>query len=282
MAEVSLNPGEEAQLQQTIEMFEVIVQSQPSDTQSLEILKEAYTKLGREADVINTSKRIAEAYTQMGQLSSAILEYETVLQRRPNDADVQTALRKIEDKASNATSDSAEEPAALAQQSDTTKTRKKSRAAADGEMDDGREMMRKIYVESKIVSAGDFDSCWLTQDLTTSPAEVVAPFIYTLNEKGLFTVDASLKMLSDKSRTAFLPLERYDVDLDLMRGFPADVCRRWCVIPFDRMSKSILVATANPFNHQAAKELSEATSHRLVWYLTSPSELMQVIRKAFR
>jgi tetratricopeptide (TPR) repeat protein len=282
MAEVSLNPGEEAQLLQTIEMFEVIVQSQPNDCQSLEILKEAYTKLGREADVIKTSKRIAEAYTQMGQLSSAILEYETVLQRRPNDADVQTALRKIEDKASNATSESsAAEPAALTQQTESTQMRKKKRAA-DEAVDDGRDMMRKIYVESKLISAGDFDSCWLTEDLTVSPTDVIPPFIHALNEKGLFTVDASLKLLSDRSRAAFLPLDRYDVDLDLMRGFPADVCRRWCVIPFDRMSKSILVATANPYNQQAAKELSEATSHRLVWYLASPAELMQTIRKAFR
>jgi tetratricopeptide (TPR) repeat protein len=281
MAEVSLNPGEEAQLQQTIEMFEVIVQSQPNDCQSLEILKEAYTKLGREADVIKTSKRIAEAYTEMGQLSSAILEYETVLQRRPNDVDVQTALQKIEDKASNATSDSADEPAALAQQAET-KMRKKTRAATDGELDDGRNMMRKVYVESKLISAGDFDLCWRVEDLAVSPTDVSAPFIHALNEKGLFAVDASIKLLSDKSRAAFLPLDRYDVDLDLMRGFPADVCRRWCVIPFDRMSKSVLVATANPFNQEAAKELSEATSHRLVWYLASPAELMQVIRKAFR
>ena len=94
MANATLNPAEEAQLKQTIEMFEVIVQSQPNDCQSLEILKEAYTKLGREQDVIRTSKRIAEAYTEMGQLSSAILEYETVLQRRPNDADVQAALKQ--------------------------------------------------------------------------------------------------------------------------------------------------------------------------------------------
>src|SRR5579862_8107534 len=112
MPAATLNPGEETQLLQTIEMFEVIVQSQPNDCQSLEILKEAYTKLGREADVIRTSKRIAEAYTQMGQLSSAILEYETVLQRRPNDEDVQTALRKIEDTANNA-AQSLAEPAAL-------------------------------------------------------------------------------------------------------------------------------------------------------------------------
>ena len=34
-----LTPNEEAQLLQTIEMFEVITQSQPMDYQSLEILK---------------------------------------------------------------------------------------------------------------------------------------------------------------------------------------------------------------------------------------------------
>src|SRR5277367_2145096 len=114
MATVALNPGEEAQLQQTIEMFEVIVQSQPNDCQSLEILKEAYSKLGREPDVINTSKRIAQAYMQTGQLSSAILEFETVLQRRPDDLEVQAALKEIEDKASNVDVQSAGvEPVAL-------------------------------------------------------------------------------------------------------------------------------------------------------------------------
>src|SRR5438552_14192823 len=97
----TLNPTEEAQLAQTIEMFEVITQSQPQDYQSLEILKEAYSKLGREKEVVGTSKRIAQAYVQMGQLSSAILEYETILQRFPDDPDVQSALQEIESKANN-------------------------------------------------------------------------------------------------------------------------------------------------------------------------------------
>src|SRR5437867_13221124 len=64
----TLNPSEEAQLAQTVEMFEVITQSQPQDYQSLEILKEAYSKLGREKDVVGTSKRIAWAM----RLSSAL------------------------------------------------------------------------------------------------------------------------------------------------------------------------------------------------------------------
>src|SRR5580658_8587907 len=97
----TLNPGEEAQLRQTIEMFEVITQSQPQDYQSLEILKEAYLKLSMEPEVIFTSKRIAQAYVQLGQLSSAILEYETILQRHPDDRDAMTAMSQIESKANN-------------------------------------------------------------------------------------------------------------------------------------------------------------------------------------
>lgn len=282
MSTLTLNPGEEAQLHQTIEMFEVIVQSQPSDTQSLEILKEAYSKLGREQDVVNTSKRIAEAYLQQGQLSSAILEYETVLQRRPDDADVHAALKKIEDKASNAVvqASSMEHPSLTA--GDTKLFRKKARPVTAEEIDDGRKTMQKIFVDSKLITAGDFDLCWRTPDLAQPPANVVEPFVQVLHEKGVYNLEKSLKLLADKSRTAFLPLDRYDADIDLTRGFPADVCRRWCVLPFDRMSKAILVATCNPFNQQAAKELAAATTHRLLWYLASPAELVNYLRKAFR
>jgi hypothetical protein len=283
MSTLAQNQGEEAQLLQTIEMFEVIAQSQPNDCQSLEILKEAYTKLGREEDVIKTSKRIAQAYMQSGQLSSAILEYETVLQRRPDDADVQAALMQIEDRANNmAEQSSVVESASISapQSAETAKTHKKEHAAP-AEIDDGRKTMRKIFVESKIIKEADFDLCWRRVDLTAATTEVVEPFIHALEQKNLLPVEKSLKLLADRSHTAFLPIDKYDVDLDLARGFPAEACRRWCVLPFDRMSKSILVATANPFNQQAVKDLAEATTHRLLWYLAPPADLMDNLRKAF-
>src|SRR5215470_5475084 len=167
----TLNPSEEAQLAQTIEMFEVITQSQPQDYQSLEILKEAYSKLGREKDVISTSKRIAEAYVQMGQLSSAILEYETILQRYPDDPDVQTALKQIETKANNFSTEPplAAEPAALVKPAHVPhvnhapeRTQKPHFRAPPAVVEDGRRTMQKIFVETKLISSGDFDLCWST------------------------------------------------------------------------------------------------------------------------
>ena len=281
---ITLSPGEEAQLAQTIEMFEVITQSQPQDYQSLEILKEAYSKLNREKEVVNTSKRIAQAYVQMGQLSSAILEYETILQRYPDDPDVQAALQQIESKANNFPLEAMPgETTVVAKASAPTGAAPKGAGKAPpAEIEDGRGFMHKLFVESKVITSGDFDLCWSTVDLTVPPSGVAEPFIQMLEDKDILPVEKSLKILSDKSRVAFLPLHSYDIDMDLARGFPAQTCRRWCVLPFDRMSKSVLVATANPFNQQAAKELAAATHNRLVWYLVPPSELVSTVRKAFR
>jgi hypothetical protein len=281
----NINPSERGQLEQAIEMFEVITQSQPQDYQSLEILKEAFSKLGRDAEVIKTSKRIAEAYVQLGQLSSAILEYETILQRFPSDPDVQAALKAIESKATSFAWHVAPAETAAKAAPEPVKGTKTTKAAEKAPkypaVEDGRQAMYKMFVESKIISAGDFDSCWSTPDPNAPPDGVVNPFLQIIADKGIAPLEKTLKVLADKLRLAYLPLEKYDIDVDLARTFPAEVCRRWCVMPFDRMSKTVMVATANPFNQQALRELTAATTSRVVWYLTPPGELIKVLQKVF-
>jgi hypothetical protein len=277
----TLSPGEEAQLAQTIEMFEVITQSQPQDYQSLEILKEAYSKLGRDGDVVSTSKRIAEAYVQMGQLSSAILEYETILQRFPQDTAVQEALKTIESKAHSFPGQNGD-TVMVKKTGDTAQLLRRTAAQMPlVDIDDGRKPMFKLLVESKTIAAADFDQYWPKPDLMNPPTAPVEPLVQLLDEKNLLPFEKALKMLSDRSRCAYLPLHLYDVDIDMARTFPAETCRRWCVFPFDRMGQSILVATVNPFNQQAAKELAAACGQRLLWYLVPPTELLKYIRKAF-
>jgi tetratricopeptide (TPR) repeat protein len=291
----TISTSDEAQLTQTIEMFEVITQSQPQDYQSLEILREAYVKLGRDKDVINTSKRIANAYVLMGQLSSAILEYESILQKHPEDPDATAALGEIETKArglnanasSTATSENTEiatpppKPAARTKSGNTTYTTRRQPLNPD-DVDDGRKQLYKLFVDSKLIAASDFDLCWPKQDYSTAPAKIVEPFLQKLADKGVLPVDKALKAILDKNRIAFLPIDRYDVDVDLARTFPHATLKRWCVLPFDRMSKSILVATSNPFNKQVAADLQEATKQRLVWYLVNPTDLVKVLTKVVR
>lgn len=269
---------------QTIEMFEVITQSQPLDYQSLEILKEAYAKLTREKDVINTSKRIAQAYVQLGQLSSAILEYESILQRYPGDPDVQKALADIENRANSF---------AAPIPPDTDFTEKASAAvalksAADGkpmpaaEVEDGKAAMQKIFVDGKLITITDFNNHWPKVNGEESPKVPVDSFIQVIADKQILPLEKSLKVLCEKARLGYIPIEKYDVDVDLARTFPKEVCLRWCVLPYDRMSKSVFVATANPYNKQALRELEAATKNRILFYLASPVELSKTLKKVFR
>jgi hypothetical protein len=282
----TLSEGEEAQLSQTIEMFEVITQSQPMDYQSLEILKEAYSKLDRHKDVIRTSKRIAQAYVQLGQLSSAILEYETILQQFPGDPDALAAISEIEARANSLTSMPMVPSTAgtgTKAANDTSFRRAVARdPAAATSYDDGRAAMQKMFLEAKMIAQTDFEACWPSPSMAETPAKVVDPFILTLAERGVAPVEKSLRLLVDKTRLGFVAIDRYDVDVEFARTFPRDSCRRWCVLPFDRMSKTLFVATNNPFNNQAAQELQKAHEQRIIWYLAPPQDLIKVLNKVFR
>lgn len=280
----TISPAEEAQLMQTIEMFEVITQSQPADYQSLEILKEAYLKLGRQKDVVNTAKRIAGAYMSLGQFSSAILEYETILQRYPDDPDVLAAIAEIESKANSLTAGAATDTDTVFRSNTTSQTSKKTekRQLTHADIDDGRATMQKLFVDGRHLSLSDFEACWPQPPLNESPGRIVDPFVHVLAERALIPQEKSLRILAEKSRLGYLPIEKYDLDVETARGFPKDVCQRWCVLPFDRMSKSVLVATANPFNKYAAEEMQSATQSRLIWYLAPPADLIKGIKRVYR
>jgi len=276
----ALTPSEEAQLQQTIEMFRVITQSQPLDYQSLEILKEAYMKLGLQKDVVATSKRIAEAYVQLGQLSSAIMEYETLLHRFPDDLDVRKALTEIENNSfAGRGAELSVSVNALA--TEPGKGKPGGLGLKTAEQDDGKAAMQRLFVDGKLVNASDFARLWLTPG-AEPVTHVNEPFLQVMADKGVLGLDKSVKLVIERARIGYLPLDRYEIDNELAKGFPRAVCLKWAVLPFDRMSKSVLVATANPFNKQAAAELQAATPNRLLWYMASPPELVKLLKKVFR
>src|ERR1041385_6640381 len=77
-------------------MFEAITQTQPDDYQSLEILKEAYQKVGRQDESLRVSRKLAEAYFNAGSHTNAMQECESILVKEPNAPDILAMLGEIE------------------------------------------------------------------------------------------------------------------------------------------------------------------------------------------
>jgi tetratricopeptide (TPR) repeat protein len=94
--EHALSAEEHSQILQTIEMFEAITQTQPEDYQSLEILREAYTKIGRHDEALRTSRKLAEAYFTAGSYTPALQQCEMILTREPNAPEILAMLGEIE------------------------------------------------------------------------------------------------------------------------------------------------------------------------------------------
>src|ERR1700730_16390972 len=94
--EHALSAEEHSQILQTIEMFEAITQTQPDDYQSLEILKEAYTKVGRHEEALRVSRKLAESYFNAGSFTLALQECELILVKEPNSPEIVAMLGEIE------------------------------------------------------------------------------------------------------------------------------------------------------------------------------------------
>ena len=150
------------------------------------------------------------------------------------------------------------------------------------EVEDGKQQMHKLFVDGKMVAGADFDQLWPRVSLRDVPRQPSEPFIQTLADRQVLPLDQSLKVLCEKGRVAYLPLDKYDVDVEFARSFPRETCMRWCVLPFDKMSKSILVATTNPYHRQALRELENHSKARVIWYIAPPTDLIKVIKKIFR
>ena len=93
-----ISSEEREQIVQTIEMFEVITQANPQDCQSMEILKDAYQRVGRDADFLLISRKLADTYVEVGQYSAAMLEYEGLLKKTPDNPEIIAALSDVEEK----------------------------------------------------------------------------------------------------------------------------------------------------------------------------------------
>ena len=61
---------------------------------------------------------------------------------------------------------------------------------------------------------------------------------------------------------------------------PQGIAFEFCLIPFDQISRCILVAAANPLNPVTRNRIRELIDYELFWYVSSPVEITNALRRA--
>ncbi len=94
---------------------------------------------------------------------------------------------------------------------------------------------------------------------------------------GKISVETLMEGIVDQSGFPYIPLENYDVDRHIVRVLPKGLCFSRLVVPFDVLSHTILIATANPFEALGARTIEKLLDYNLQWYLAAPAAIVNVL-----
>lgn len=265
---------EESNLQEIAKKFELILQSDPYEIQSLEILREVYLKMGRVEDALTISRKMADAYIQLGELSYAILEYEGILQKNPTDEESIKKLQELNEKVP-------QESMQSSAQSGSTE----SVSVSSGGKEDGNLLLAKFLEEHRVLKIADVSNILnmvKAKMIVADHEEPNVSFLQLLSEHGIISIEKSLTLLLRKARVPYLSLDFYDVDRNCISILEKGFCFRNLVLPLSRMSKITFVATVNPFDLVVRQEVESKIEGKVRWYMTHPEEMMRQLKNQFR
>ena len=80
----------------------------------------------------------------------------------------------------------------------------------------------------------------------------------------------------------YLPLSSYEIDEEVARAVPENVCRQFCLMPIDKIGKSLTVAMANPLNPQALEDVELITGCSVQVFVSTASDIKQSIEKYYK
>ena len=285
--------SDEAQILQTIDMFEVIARTNPEDYQSLEILKEAYGKLGRQAEAVKVSRKLAEAYFNAGSYALAMQEFESLLQHEPNAPEILAMLGEIETRLQA----KGQTPTAETPKSDLIAKALYTPGGEGGLIEVARKndgynlhergdeqlakflVVQQLFPEDEVTAAvGTVEQ--LNKNL--SGQALGASLLDKLCRQDTDRLDRVLSALIDRTKAAFVPLEYYDLDRQLARMLPDNLTLGRLCVPYDLISRTIMVACCNPFDAAGRAAIQQSLDYTVSWYLARPSAILKTLRDIYR
>ena len=288
MLEHTLSDEEHNQIVQTIEMFEAITQTQPDDYQSLEILKEAYTKVGKNDQALKVSRRLAEAYFTVGSYTLAMQECEGILVKEPNAPDILAMLGDIETRL-QASGKAIVTGQGAAGNHDTTDgslihlggTKKPSAELADRGDDHLAKFLivQQLFTEEEVKAA--LETVQHSNKDLSGQALAVSLLDYLCKEK----VDCLEKVISaliDRTKFAYVPLEYYDIDRQIAPTLPENLTLGRLFAPFDLVSRTMMVACCNPFDAAGREAVQQSVDYTVTWYLARPAAIIKSLQNIYR
>lgn len=104
---------------------------------------------------------------------------------------------------------------------------------------------------------------------------------YALAKMGFVSDDQITEFLSHQYRVQSVDLREYEIDTDVLKLIPQEVCERHKIIPVSRAGSSLIVAMADPSNLNAIDDIKFTTGYNVEPVVSSETAIMEAIERYY-
>ena len=95
------------------------------------------------------------------------------------------------------------------------------------------------------------------------------------------TEENIVQALTSQYGFPYLPLANYEIAPDVLAVVPINLCKQYCLIPIDKIGKSLTLAMANPLNLKALEDVELVTNCMVQAFVSTTSDIKAAIKRYY-
>ena len=80
----------------------------------------------------------------------------------------------------------------------------------------------------------------------------------------------------------YVPLANYEIEAEVIGSVPENVCRQFCLVPIDKIGKSLTLAMADPLNVRAVEDVELITGCSVQAFVSTSTDIKSAIEKYYK
>ena len=135
--------------------------------------------------------------------------------------------------------------------------------------------MGELLVEKGIISPKQLEKAIETQK---EKSGLIGEVLVNL---GFATEEDIAQALTSQYGFPYLPLVNYDIDQEVVKTIPENVCRHYCLIPIGKIGKSLTLSMSNPLNQQAVEDVEMICGGPIQVFVSTTTDVRNAIDKYY-
>jgi type IV pilus assembly protein PilB len=132
-----------------------------------------------------------------------------------------------------------------------------------------------------LIERGVISRSQLEEALAYQKEHLGVLFGESLVKMGYATEEDIAQALTCQYGFPYLPLANYEIEREILDAVPANFCEQFCLIPIDKIGKSLTLAMANPLNVKAVEDVELITGCSVQAFVSTARDIRNAIQRYY-